>query len=95
MLITHDMGVIAEIADRVAVMYAGRIAEISEVHELIRHPLHPYTQGLMAAIPTLEARASRLAQIPGACRGFRRSRAAARSLRAARGFSNAASSARR
>ncbi|MFZ0602319.1 MAG: oligopeptide/dipeptide ABC transporter ATP-binding protein, partial [Roseiarcus sp.] len=66
MLITHDMGVIAETADRVAVMYAGRIAEIGEVHELIRHPLHPYTQGLMAAIPTLEARASRLAQIPGA-----------------------------
>ena len=54
MLITHDMGVIAETADRVAVMYAGRIAEIGEVHELIRNPLHPYTQGLMAAIPTLE-----------------------------------------
>ena len=66
MLITHDMGVIAETADRVAVMYAGRVAEIGEVHELIRNPLHPYTQGLMAAIPTLEARASRLAQIPGA-----------------------------
>jgi peptide/nickel transport system ATP-binding protein len=66
MLITHDMGVIAETADRVAVMYAGRIVEIGEVGELVRNPLHPYAQGLMAAIPTLEARAPRLAQIPGA-----------------------------
>jgi peptide/nickel transport system ATP-binding protein len=66
MLITHDMGVIAETADRVAVMYAGRIAEIGEVRELIGNPLHPYTQGLMAAIPTLAVRARRLAQIPGA-----------------------------
>ena len=66
MLITHDMGVIAETADRVAVMYAGRIAEIGEVRELVRNPLHPYTQGLMAAIPTLAVRARRLMQIPGA-----------------------------
>jgi peptide/nickel transport system ATP-binding protein len=66
MLITHDMGVIAETADRVAVMYAGRIVEIGEVRELVRNPLHPYTQGLMAAIPTLALRVPRLAQIPGA-----------------------------
>ncbi len=66
MLITHDMGVIAETADRVAVMYAGRIAEIGAVRELVSNPLHPYAQGLMAAIPTLAARADRLAQIPGA-----------------------------
>jgi peptide/nickel transport system ATP-binding protein len=66
MLITHDMGVIAETADRVAVMYAGRIAEIGEVREVVSDPLHPYTQGLMAAIPTLAVSASRLAQIPGA-----------------------------
>jgi peptide/nickel transport system ATP-binding protein len=66
MLITHDMGVIAETADRVAVMYAGRIVEIGGVRELVRNPLHPYTQGLMAAIPTLALRAPRLAQIPGA-----------------------------
>jgi peptide/nickel transport system ATP-binding protein len=66
MLITHDMGVIAETADRVAVMYAGRVAEIGEVNELVHNPLHPYTQGLMAAIPTLEVCAPRLAQIPGA-----------------------------
>jgi peptide/nickel transport system ATP-binding protein len=66
MLITHDMGVIAETADRVAVMYAGRIAEIGKVGEVVRQPLHPYAQGLMAAIPTLKAPVSRLAQIPGA-----------------------------
>ena len=66
MLITHDMGVIGETADRVAVMYAGRIVEIGEVGQVVRKPLHPYAQGLMAAIPTLEARVDRLAQIPGA-----------------------------
>jgi peptide/nickel transport system ATP-binding protein len=66
MLITHDMGVIAETADRVAVMYAGRIAEIGGVRELVGDPMHPYTQGLMAAIPTVALRARRLAQIPGA-----------------------------
>jgi peptide/nickel transport system ATP-binding protein len=66
MLITHDMGVIAETADRVAVMYAGRIAEIGRVGEVVRAPLHPYARGLMAAIPTLEGRRARLAQIPGA-----------------------------
>ena len=66
MLVTHDMGVIAETADRVAVMYAGSVVEVGEVHELVRNPLHPYTRGLMAAIPTLAVRARRLAQIPGA-----------------------------
>jgi len=66
LLITHDMGVIAETADRVAVMYAGRIVETGKVGDVVRRPLHPYAQGLMAAIPTLDARAQRLAQIPGA-----------------------------
>lgn len=65
MLITHDMGVIAETANRVVVMYAGRVAEVGKVEEVVRAPLHPYTVGLMAAIPTLEGRAARLAQIPG------------------------------
>jgi peptide/nickel transport system ATP-binding protein len=65
MLITHDMGVIAETADRVAVMYAGRIAEIGPVREVIKHAHHPYTQGLMGSIPTLTADAERLTQIPG------------------------------
>jgi peptide/nickel transport system ATP-binding protein len=65
MLITHDMGVIAETADRVAVMYAGRIAEIGPVSAVIRHPAHPYTEGLMASIPALEHRVDRLRQIDG------------------------------
>ena len=66
MLITHDMGVIAETADRVAVMYAGRIVEIGPVAEVIRAPAHPYTAGLMASIPALDRRVTRLAQIEGA-----------------------------
>ncbi|MBY0611009.1 MAG: ABC transporter ATP-binding protein [Beijerinckiaceae bacterium] len=65
MLVTHDMGVIAETADRVAVMYAGRVVETGPVREVVHAALHPYAQGLMAAIPTLETRAVRLAQIPG------------------------------
>ncbi len=66
MLITHDMGVIAETADRVAVMYAGRVVEIGRVADVVRDPLHPYAQGLMGAIPTLTGEIHRLAQIPGA-----------------------------
>ncbi|RZI98583.1 MAG: ABC transporter ATP-binding protein, partial [Haliea sp.] len=66
MLITHDMGVIAETCDRVAVMYAGRIAEIGPVHEVINHPSHPYTAGLMAAIPDITLDRERLNQIDGA-----------------------------
>jgi len=65
MLITHDMGVIAEAADRVAVMYAGRVVEIGPVAEVIRRPRHPYTRGLMAAIPRLRAERQRMSQIPG------------------------------
>jgi peptide/nickel transport system ATP-binding protein len=65
MLVTHDMGVIAETADRVAVMYAGRIAEIGPVREVVQHARHPYAKGLMGAIPTLESAAERLTQIPG------------------------------
>ncbi len=66
MLITHDMGVIAETCDRVAVMYAGRIAEIGPVHEVINHPSHPYTAGLMAAIPDITLDREQLNQIDGA-----------------------------
>ena len=70
MLITHDMGVIAETADRVAVMYAGRIAEIGPVREVIRAARHPYTAGLMGSIPKIRAatQTSRgpLVQIDGA-----------------------------
>ena len=56
MLVTHDMGVIAETADRVAVMYAGRIVEIGPVREVVQNPLHPYAKGLMGAIPSLRRR---------------------------------------
>jgi peptide/nickel transport system ATP-binding protein len=66
MLITHDMGVIAETCDRVAVMYAGRIAEIGPVHDVINRPSHPYTEGLMAAIPDIAVDRKRLNQIDGA-----------------------------
>ncbi|MFM9847305.1 MAG: ABC transporter ATP-binding protein [Hyphomicrobiaceae bacterium] len=65
LLITHDMGVIAETADRVAVMYAGRIAEIGPVRDVVKDPHHPYTKGLMGSIPALEGSANRLVQIPG------------------------------
>ena len=65
MLVTHDMGVIAETSDRVAVMYAGRIAEIGPVLDVVQNPLHPYAKGLMGAIPTLAGEAARLVQIPG------------------------------
>ena len=66
MLVTHDMGVIAETADRVAVMYAGRIAEIGPVRDVVKHPKHPYTEGLMGSIPSVEMKVPRLAQIEGA-----------------------------
>jgi peptide/nickel transport system ATP-binding protein len=65
MLITHDMGVIAETCDRVAVLYAGRIAEIGPVQEVIHQPAHPYTDGLMASIPDMTMDRERLNQIDG------------------------------
>jgi peptide/nickel transport system ATP-binding protein len=65
MLITHDMGVIAETADRVAVLYAGRLAEIGPVRDVILNAEHPYTKGLMGSIPTLTQESERLVQIPG------------------------------
>ncbi|SEL74735.1 peptide/nickel transport system ATP-binding protein [Roseateles sp. YR242] len=66
MLVTHDMGVIAETCDRVAVMYAGRIAEIGPVQEVIHRPGHPYTVGLMGSIPAMDEDRERLLQIDGA-----------------------------
>ena len=65
LLITHDMGVIAETADRVAVMYAGRIAEIGPVRDVIKTPQHPYTSGLMDAIPSVGREIDSLVQIDG------------------------------
>ena len=66
MLVTHDMGVIAETADRVAVMYAGRVAEIGPVRQVVKHPQHPYTVGLMGSIPSIGETLERLPQIDGA-----------------------------
>jgi peptide/nickel transport system ATP-binding protein len=66
MLITHDMGVIAETADRVAVLYAGRLAEIGAVEQVIARPRHPYTIGLMGSTPSAVGVGERLRQIPGA-----------------------------
>jgi peptide/nickel transport system ATP-binding protein len=69
-LITHDMGVIAETADRVAVMYAGRLVEIGDVATVVREPRHPYTRGLMDSIPPLDTRVDRLVQIAGSMPGL-------------------------
>jgi len=66
MLITHDMGVIAEAADRVAVMYAGRLVELGPVRDVLTAPLHPYTDGLMGSTPLAARGKARLHQIPGA-----------------------------
>ena len=67
MLITHDMGVIAQTSDRIAVMYAGRLAEIGSTREVLTNPQHPYTQGLMASTPSVDAKSfgKTLFQIPG------------------------------
>ena len=64
-LITHDLGVVAEMCDRVAVMYAGEIIEETDVRSLFRQPLHPYTQGLIGSVPVLGQHVSALAAIPG------------------------------
>ncbi len=66
LLITHNFGVVAEICDRVSVMYAGQIVETGEVREIFYHPCHPYTQDLIASIPKSGERATKLVSIPGA-----------------------------
>ena len=70
LLITHDMGVIAETAHRVAVMYAGQIVEIGNVADVIHRPQHPYTLGLMGAIPDIHTKSDWLEQIDGAMPGL-------------------------
>ena len=65
MMITHDLGVIAEVSDRVAVMYAGKIVEYTDVVTLFKEPKHPYTWGLMSSIPRMEKEVDRLEAIPG------------------------------
>ena len=63
--ITHDLAVVAGLADRVAVMYAGRVVETGTTEAVISHPMHPYTHGLIASIPTPESRGRPLEPIPG------------------------------
>ncbi len=63
--ITHDLSVVAGLADRVAVMYAGRIVEAGDVDDVLDHPMHPYTKGLIGSVPSRNRRGARLAQIPG------------------------------
>ena len=64
-LITHDLGVVSEVCDRVAVMYAGNVVEVADLHELFKNPLHPYTQGLMAAVPRPDRSTVKLESIKG------------------------------
>jgi oligopeptide/dipeptide ABC transporter ATP-binding protein len=65
MIITHDLGIVAETCERVVVMYAGQIAEVSQTKDLFRRPLHPYTQGLLRAVPKLHVEVEELEIIPG------------------------------
>ncbi len=65
LLITHNLGIVGDMADRVAVMYAGQIVELAPAKELLRRPLHPYTKALMASVPKLHGGADRLSAIPG------------------------------
>jgi len=65
MLITHDLGVVAEVCDRVAVMYAGEIVEQGDVRQIFQQPRHPYTEGLLLSVPKLGEKTDRLASIPG------------------------------
>jgi oligopeptide/dipeptide ABC transporter ATP-binding protein len=65
LLITHNLGIVGDMADRVAVMYAGQIVELAPARELLRRPLHPYTRALMNSVPKLQGNGARLAAIPG------------------------------
>jgi oligopeptide/dipeptide ABC transporter ATP-binding protein len=71
LLITHNLGIVGDIADRVAVMYAGQIVELASATELLSHPLHPYTQALLNSVPKLGANLRRLTAIPGSVPNLR------------------------
>ena len=84
MMITHDLGVVAEIADDVVVMYAGQVVEEGTVDEIFTRPHHPYTWGLLGSLPRIDADVERLVQIRGSLRRCSTRRRAAASIRAAR-----------
>ena len=65
MLITHDLGVVAEMADYVVVMYAGKVIEEGPVNDIFKNPLHPYTRGLLKSKPVINQETDRLYSIPG------------------------------
>src|SRR5579862_4388396 len=65
LLITHNLGIVGDMADRVAVMYAGQVVELAPAEDLLREPMHPYTKALMASVPSLSDGAQRLRSIPG------------------------------
>jgi peptide/nickel transport system ATP-binding protein len=69
LLVTHDLGVAAQVADRIAVMYAGAIAEEGSVDQVLRHPNHPYTRGLLGCVPRVDARVRPLPMLPGSPHG--------------------------
>ncbi len=83
-LITHDLGVVADVADRIAVMYAGRIVESAPVHDIYKAPAHPYTRGLLDSIPRLDHKGRELYAIKGLPPNLTRIPRAAPSIRAAR-----------
>jgi len=64
-LITHDLAVVSQVTQRIAVMYAGRVVELGDTQQIVHAPVHPYTKGLLAALPQEGGRGKRLAQIPG------------------------------
>jgi peptide/nickel transport system ATP-binding protein len=70
LMITHDLGVVAETCDRVMVMYAGKVVEEGPVRSIFNHPGHPYTKGLLASVPALDIKKQRLYSIPGSVPGF-------------------------
>ncbi|SEC80072.1 ABC transporter ATP-binding protein [Paenibacillus sp. GP183] len=70
LMITHDLGVVAETCDRVMVMYAGKVVEEGSVRSIFNHPSHPYTKGLLASVPALDVKKQRLYSIPGSVPGF-------------------------
>jgi oligopeptide/dipeptide ABC transporter ATP-binding protein len=65
LLITHNLGIVGDMANRVAVMYAGQIVELAPAHDLLQRPLHPYTKALIDSVPKLAAGSQRLSAIPG------------------------------